>query len=152
MVYCKRNRIGYILISPFRGRIPPPNHREMCLYKGLNNWIYINFQTISTLNSISAKYRSLKIWYANSIWSPFICHMRPSFWSNGLRWLIIFMIRLTHIDIGPRKLMYDIYFTSHRFIAKKVISYSCQESVILNVTFFYKYVCTSKNVSLITGR
>ena len=51
------------------------------------------------------------------------------------------MIRLTHIDIEPRKLMYDIYFPSHRFIAKKVISYSCQESVILNVTFFYKYLC-----------
>ena len=55
------------------------------------------------------------------------------------------MIRLTHIDIEPRKLMYDIYFPSRRFIAKKVISYSCQESVILNVTLFYK----SKNVSLV---
>ena len=44
--------------------------------------------------------------------------------------------------------MYNIHFQSHSSIAKKVISYSCQESVILTVTWFYKYVFTSKNVSL----
>ena len=51
------------------------------------------------------------------------------------------MIRLTHIDIEPRKLMYDIYFSSHRFIVKKVISYSCQECDFLLQICMYIQEC-----------